>query len=90
MSEATASRRIRVVPAEEAELRVPADVAEMLGSEARLEVGPGHVVTLRPGRLRTSVLAAEVMPLDDPARLRHTTSPLSPRERAALADFLDQ
>jgi len=33
-------------------------------------------------------LAAGVEPLDDPALLRHATSPLTPDERAALADFL--
>jgi hypothetical protein len=77
-----------VVPADDEELRVPADVAEMLGSEARLEVGPGEVVILRPGKLSASALAADVEVLDDPSRLRHTTSALTPEERAALADFL--
>lgn len=90
VSEVRASRQVRVVRADNGELRVPADVAEVLGAEAQLEVGPGQVVTLRPGKLSASTLATEVEPLDDPARLRHATSPLTPQERAALADFLAQ
>lgn len=88
--ERAAVRQVRLFPSDGGELRVPADVAELLGGEARLEVGPGQVVTLRPTKLGSSVLAAGVEPLDDPARLRHTVTSLTPTERAALADFLAQ
>lgn len=69
---------------------MPADVAELLGADAQLEVGPGQVVTLRPGKLNSTVLAASVTPLDDATRLRHTNTPLTGRERAALDEFLAQ
>lgn len=90
MAESTVSRRVHVASAEGAELRVPADVADLLGDDAQLEVGPGPVVTLRPAKLSSSRFAARVQPLDDPVRLRHATSPLTAEERAALADFLSQ
>jgi hypothetical protein len=81
-------RHVHLVAADSGELSVPADVAELLGDDAELEVGPGQIVTLRPARLRASALAAVVEPLDDPARLRHATTPLTAAERDALGAFL--
>lgn len=90
MTESTVPRRVHVASAEGGELRVPADVADLLGNDAQMEVGPGPVVTLRPAKLGSSTLTARVQPLDDPARLRHAISPLTAEERAALADFLSE
>ncbi|GAB3196881.1 hypothetical protein GCM10027062_07150 [Nocardioides hungaricus] len=88
MTEPAAARQVRVVPAAAGELRVPADVAELLGEDAQLEVGPGQVVTLRPGKLSSAAMAAGTKPLDDASRLRHTRTPLTAQERAALDEFL--
>ena len=88
MSEPALARHVRVVPAGVGELGVPADVAELLGADARLEIGPGRVITLRPRKLSSTSLAAEVRPLDDPARLRHSRTPLTAQERSALEEFL--
>ncbi len=88
MAEPVVARPVRVGTTETGEVRVPRDVANLLGDDAELRVGPGQVVTPRPAELRASALATAVEPLDDPARLRHTTAPLTPDERAALADFL--
>lgn len=90
MSEPALARHVRVVPAAAEELSVPADVAALLGEDAQLEVGPGHVVTLRPGKLTRAALAASVKPLDDAGRLRHARTPLTAAERAALDEFLTQ
>lgn len=83
-------RPVLVGPSERGDVRVPEDVAKILGEDADLEVGSGQVVTLRPHRLRTAALvqAAGAMPLDDPEHLRHATTPLTPDERAALSAFL--
>jgi hypothetical protein len=88
--EPSTTRPVHVVPIDGGEVHLPADVAELIGADAELEVGPGQVVTLRPLKSRSSALvaAAGVKPLDDPRRLRHGTSSLTEDERAALASFL--
>ncbi|WP_261568766.1 hypothetical protein [Frankia gtarii] len=90
MAESAAVHHVHVTAAESEEPRVPADVAEPLGDDAQTEVGPGQVLTLRPGKLRSSALAVGVEPLDDSARLRYSANPLTSEERTALADFLAQ
>jgi hypothetical protein len=47
MAEAPGARKVRVVPSEDGEVHVPAEIAELLGADAELEVGPGTVVILR-------------------------------------------
>lgn len=90
MSEPALARHLRVHPTAADELSVPADVAELLGPDAQMEVGPGQVVTLRPGKLSSAALAASVTPLADAERLRHAPTPLTDQERAALEEFLEQ
>ena len=90
MTESALARHVRVVSTGSGEFGVPADVAEVLGEDAQLEGGPGQVVTLRPAKLNSSVLAADVEPLADPGRLRHARTPLTADERAALDEFLAQ
>lgn len=90
MADSVLARHVRVVPAAAGEMSVPADVAELLGEDAQLEVGPGQVVTLRPGKYSSAALAAGVEPLDDPSRLRHSQTALTAQERAALEEFLAQ
>jgi ABC-2 type transport system ATP-binding protein len=51
-------RQVRVVPSEDGEVRLPSDVASLLGADAELEVGPGMVVTLRPSQVAPQLLAA--------------------------------
>jgi hypothetical protein len=88
--EPSTARPVHVAPDDGGEVRLPVDVAEFLGTDAELEVGPGQVVTLRPRKVRSSVLVATagVKPLDDARRLRHGTSTLTDDERAALTSFL--
>lgn len=88
MAESTVSRRVHVASGGSEELRVPADVADLLGDDAELAVGPGPVVTLRPGRLRQVDLAGAVPPVESSEQLICATSPLTQAERAALAEFL--
>ncbi|MCL2781326.1 MAG: hypothetical protein FWD74_07545 [Actinomycetia bacterium] len=79
---------MRITAAVGGELAVPADIAELLGADAELTIGADQVVRLRPAKLSSAVLAADVQPLEDPAQLCHATSELTPQERSALADFL--
>jgi hypothetical protein len=90
MKEPSPSRPVRIVGDEGGEVRLPFDVAAILGEHAELNVGPGQVVTLRSRKLRSAALIAEagVKALEGPATLRHSTSPLTETERAALAEFL--
>ncbi len=82
---------MRIVGDESGEVHLPVDVAAVLGQNAELNVGPGQVVTLRPRKLRGAALVAEagVKVLEDPATLRHSTTPLTAAERVALAEFLE-
>lgn len=48
-----AGRQVHVVPSDDGQVRLPADIAGLLGPDAELEVGPGMVVTLRPGQQRS-------------------------------------
>jgi len=50
MADTGVGRQVQVVPSEDGELHVPADIARLLGRNAEVEVGPGTVVTLRPAR----------------------------------------
>ena len=80
------TRHIRIRPAaDDSELTVPADVVEMFGPDAELElkVEPGQV-TIR--RAEAPQSAGKV--LEDPSALRHLSRPLTDAERDALAAFL--
>jgi ABC-2 type transport system ATP-binding protein len=50
MADTGVGRQVRVLASEDGELRVPTDIARLLGTDAEVEVGPGMVVTLRPAR----------------------------------------
>lgn len=83
-------RRIRIRPADSDEITVPKDAADLLGSEAELEVMPGQVTIRRSGRLTRADLDAIAKPALTAERLRrHATAPLTDAERAALNEFLD-
>jgi hypothetical protein len=81
------TRHIRISPAaDDSELTVPADVVEMFGPDAELElkVEPGQVTIRR-------AVASPQSPrkvLEDPASLRHLSRPLTDAERDGLAAFL--
>lgn len=81
------TRHIRISPAaDDSELTFPADVVEMFGPDAELEltVEPGQVTIRR-------AVAAPQSPrkvLEDPASLRHLSRPLTVAERDGLAAFL--
>ena len=57
MAGAGAGRQVRVVPSEDGEVRLPTDVASLLGADAELEVGPGVVVTLRASKVGAQPVA---------------------------------
>ena len=81
------TRHIRIRPAaDDSELTVPADVVEMFGPDADLElkVEPGHV-TIR--RVEAAPQSAGHV-LADPSSLRHLSRPVTDAERDALAAFL--
>lgn len=81
------ARRIRIRPsADDCELTVPADVVEMFGPDAELElkVEPGQVTISRARALPQS----ERKSSRDPSCLRHLSRPLTDAERDALAAFL--
>ena len=81
------TRHIRIRPAaDDSELTVPADVVEMFGPDADLElkVEPGQVTIRRADAVPQS--AGKV--LEDPGSLRHLSRPLTDAERDALAAFL--
>jgi hypothetical protein len=81
------TRHIRIRrAADDSELTVPADVVEMFGPDADLElkIEPGQVTIRRAEGLPQRV--GEV--LEDPSSLRHLSRPLTDAERDALAAFL--
>jgi ABC-2 type transport system ATP-binding protein len=51
-------RLVHVAPSDDGQVRLPADIADLLGTDAELEVGPGAVVTLRPGQPRRGPVAS--------------------------------
>jgi ABC-2 type transport system ATP-binding protein len=53
MAEAPAGRQVQVVSSDDGEVRLPVDIARLLGTAANLEVGPGMVITLRPAKATT-------------------------------------
>jgi ABC-2 type transport system ATP-binding protein len=58
MPEAPAGRQVHIVSSDDGEVRVPLDVARLLGADADLEIGPGMVVTLRPVKTRAEPVTA--------------------------------
>ncbi|HVX22043.1 MAG TPA: hypothetical protein VHB02_11890 [Acidimicrobiales bacterium] len=61
----------------------------MAGTARPVHVGLGDRGEVRvPEDVAALVQAAGAMPLDDPRRLRHATTPLTADERAALTAFL--
>jgi hypothetical protein len=87
MSISVPLRRVHVTKGSGDGFAVPEDVARVLGDDARMEIGPGRVVTLRPGRITQADLAAVATPLTM-EQLMPATTPLTDAERAALAEFL--
>jgi hypothetical protein len=86
----TSTRHIRIRSANSDEITVPKDVADLLGSEAELEIGPGQVTIRRSGKLTRSELSAIAKPVKTAEQLmRHATTPLTDAERAALKEFLN-
>ncbi len=55
-----------MVPSDDGQVRLPADIADLLGADAELEVGPGTVVTLRPGQPRREPVASTTGPQPKP------------------------
>ena len=85
------TRHIRIRPAaDDSELTVPADVVEMFGPDADLElkVEPGQVTICRADAVPQSALKGAGKVLEDPGSLRHLARPLTDAEREALASFL--
>ncbi len=58
MATVGAGRQVRVTPSEDGEVRVPVDIAKLLGADAELEVGPGMTVTLRPSKVVAQPVAS--------------------------------
>jgi hypothetical protein len=88
MSASTVTRKAPVTEASGDELTLPADIARILGKVARIEVGPGPVVTLRPGQLQAADLAAAVAPVTSIDQLIKSKTPLTEAERTALYAYL--
>jgi ABC-2 type transport system ATP-binding protein len=57
MAEPGSGRQVHIVPSDNGEVRLPTDVAHLLGTDAVLEVGPGMVVTLRPSKRGAEAVA---------------------------------
>lgn len=86
----TNTRHIRIRPAESDEVTVPQDVADVLGPEAELELGSGHVTIRRSGKLTREYLSSIAKPPKTAEELMgHATRPLTDAERAALNEFLN-
>ena len=84
------TRHIRIRPADTDEVTVPKDVAQLLGSEAELEVGSGQVTIRLSGKLTREYLSSIAKPAKTAAELMgHATRPLTDAERAGLNDFLN-
>jgi ABC-2 type transport system ATP-binding protein len=67
MADTGIGRHVHVVASEDGELRVPPDIARLLGPDAEVEVGPGMVVTLRPASVAAQVVVPTVGPLPEPS-----------------------
>ena len=48
MAETRVRRQVKVVPSDDGQVSLPVDIAQLLGEDAELQVGPGKVVTLQP------------------------------------------
>lgn len=84
------TRRTRIRSAGADEVSLPKDVADVLGSEAELEVGSGQVTIRRRGKRTPSELSAIAKPTKTAQQLLgHVTRPLTDAERAGLTAFLD-
>jgi hypothetical protein len=84
------TRHIRIRTADNDEITVPKDVADLLGPEAELEMGSGQVTIRRSGKLTREALSAIAKPPKTAEELlRHATRPLTDAERAALNEFLN-
>jgi hypothetical protein len=57
------TRHIRIRPADNDEVSVPKDVADLLGPEAALEIGFGQVTIRRSGGLSGAELSAIAKPV---------------------------
>jgi hypothetical protein len=88
MSTPTLTRRARLTGAVGDGFTAPKDIAEILGDDVRVEVGPGRVVTLRPGRLTQADLNALAEPITRRDQLIRSTTPLTEAQREALTEFL--
>jgi ABC-2 type transport system ATP-binding protein len=72
MAETRVRRQAQVVPTDDGSVRLPADIADLLGEEVEIQVGPGKVVTLQPA-------AAPVLPVPQAA-----VRPVQPAGTAVL------
>jgi ABC-2 type transport system ATP-binding protein len=52
MADTGVRRQVQVVPSEDGQVHLPADIASLLGEDAQVQVGPGRVVTLQPSAPR--------------------------------------
>jgi hypothetical protein len=90
MSTVTLERRARLTGASGDGFTVPKDIAEILGEDVRVEIGPGPVVTLRPGQMTQAELVRGVTPITSIEQLRPSPNiRLTDVERQALLDFLE-
>jgi ABC-2 type transport system ATP-binding protein len=48
MAETRVRRQVQVLPSDDGSVRLPVDIAGLLGGEVEIQVGPGKVVTLQP------------------------------------------
>ncbi len=72
MAETRVRRQVKVVPSDDGQVSLPGDIADLLGDEAELQIGPGQVVTLQPS-------TAQVEPVPQAA-----VRPAPPTGRAIL------
>jgi len=63
MAETRVRRQVQVLPSDDGSVRLPADIADLLGGEVEIEVGPGRLVTLQPTASAASAPQAAVRPV---------------------------
>ncbi len=86
----TNTRHVRIRPDEADEIAVPRDVANVLGTEAEIQVEPGQVTIRRSGKLTAEYLSSIAKPPKTAEELmRHAKTPLTDAERASLNEFLN-